>query len=364
MFSKIIFVFLIFGLVGGVLSGPVYARQTGAPERIPYNLALRGATRNLPAVRALEDAIDDIEEIRDSLRSLLQLRRDAGTITRPEESQMQRQIADLGAQINTMRVTRDQIWIGTEASMRASMASIANMKLDIELLEAAMAHDRVSLNNTRLRFEAGHASEAELRSLELLIQQAESNLSALQVSLETENQSLNRILQRPVTGNFYVHFDRELMELPANLDAHIRRYASNQPNVRQAEITLNRAQAAFSDVHLDILSPEFGERQRARNQAERVRNDTLRQVETDMRNRYNTLTALQHQKNSLEIELQRAKERYETAQINYQVGLATIFDIETAALGIFLTEIEIERNLNTFWNLQFFFQHPFLPMGR
>lgn len=384
MFKKVISILvsglmlgLMSGLVTGLMSGillpvslvstaslvspvTVYASQSGDPERIPYIVALRGATRNLPGIRAIEDMIDDIEDMRNSLRSLLQLRQDTGTITREEQSQLQRQIADLGAQINSMRADRDRIRIGTEAAMQASIASIANTELDIKLLEATLEYERVNLNNLRLRFEAGLVSESDLRAAELQMQQHETNLATMLVSLETERQNLNRILQRPVTGNFYVYFERELMELPANLDAHVRRYAPRQPNVRQADITLNRAQAAFSDVHLDILSPEFGERQRARNQAERVRNDMLRQVETAMRNHYNTLTTLLHRNNALEIDLQRARERHEAALLNHQAGLATIFDIESAELAIFRIEIEIEKNLNTFWQLQFMFEHPFL----
>ena len=342
---------------------PVWAREPEAPERIPYGVALRGAVRNLPLITEFDDNIEDLREMREDLQALLDLRRQAGTLTREERDQMQREIANLGANINRMRAAQEMLRIGTEASMRAGITSINNTVLDIELMEVVIGHERTNLDNTRLRFNAGLVSESDLRAAELALEQREANLASMRVSLESERQNLNRILQRPVTGNFYVYFERELIELPENLDAHVRQVAPRQPNVRQADIALSRAQAYLNDVHLDFASPIRIERERVRNQAQRERNEVLRDVETAMRNHYNTLIMMLYSMESLEISLQRSVEQLEATTLNYQAGLATRFDIEAAKLEILRNEIDIEKNLNNFWNAQFAFENPFLLVG-
>ena len=347
-------------IVCTMMTVPVWASDADGAERIIYANAVRGAVRNLPMIAEFDDHIETIREAREDLQSLLELRRAAGTLTREERDLMQREIANLGANINTMRATQEMLRTGTEAAMRGSMTNINNSVLDIKLMEASLEHERTNLNNARLRFGAGLISESDLHTQDLLVSQIEANLAGMQVSLETERQELNRILQRPVTGNFYVYFERELIELPENLDAHVRHVAPRQPNVRQADIALNRAQAYFSDVHIDFASPERAERERARNQRQRERNELLRNVETAMRNHYNTLTMLKHNMDSLEIDLLRATERLEAVTLNHQAGLATQFDIEAAALAVLRYEIRIEQNLNTFWNAQFAFENPFL----
>lgn len=359
MIKKIITILLAITL----LSVPVYAQEAeyNQAERIQYSTALRGALRNRPVLTQLDDIIDDVQEMREDLQSLLELRRAAGTITRAEEAQMVRQIANLGAQLTRMRTDQEMYRIRTEFAMRSSITAINNAELNIELLIASLEHERALLVNTRMRVEAGLASESDLRAAELALEVQESNLAENLLTLETQRQSLNQILQRPVTADLYIYFEREMLEFPTDLNAHIRRYAPRQPNVRRSYTYYNRARAELRDF--TTSTPEWREAERARNNTRREYNDILRRVETDMRNHYNTLNAMQHNIQSLEINLLRENERLEAVTLNYQAGLATRFDIEAAQLAVLRAETAIEQALNNYWNVQFAFEHPFLiPM--
>ena len=336
----------------------VLAEETAT--RIQYNMAVRGAINNLPALTGMDDLIRDIDEMRTSLRNWRNHIERTGHGTLVEIAELDRQIGDLGAQINTMRITQEILRTSTEFAMRNSMVSIANTELDIKLLEANLAHERISLENTRLRLAAGLVSESDFNVAELALQQREAELAARQVSLTTERQNLNRILQRSITGDYYIVVNKELMELPADLNAHVRRYAPRQPNVRQRDITVGRARSALSAVFTDFGTPERAERERAYNQAQRERTETLRATETAIRNQYNNMRALMHQNQSLEIDLLRANERLEVARLNHAAGMATPFDILTAELAITRIEISLQRNFNNYWNMQFAFQNPFL----
>lgn len=334
--------------------------EVQSPHRIPYLVAVRGATRNVASVTAFDNMITDLQEMRTSLQNMREHMRRSGTHSRDEILRIDRQIGDISANINTMRVSQEMSRIATEFSMRNTMTTIANTHLDIQLLEATLEQDQTNLHIAQLRFDAGLISESDLRAIELNVQQRESGLATLQVSLATEQQNLNRILQRPLTGYYYVYHNRELIDLPANIDDHIRNTVRQQPNVRQRDISRGRARAVLNSYGAPFGSPERQEQERNYNQATREYNEARRNVETALRNQYNSLTMLLQQNESLAIDLQRAKERIETIELNYQAGLATPFDIEAAGLGILSAEIAIERNLNTFWNAQFMFEYPFL----
>jgi len=328
--------------------------------RIHYSMAVRGAIRNLPALTGMDDAISDLEEMRTSLQNWREHRRRDDRSTPEELMELDRQIGDIGAQISRMRISQEMLRTSTEFFMRDSMTSIANTNLDIQLMEAGLAHERVILQNARLRLNAGLISESAYNIAQLEVQQMESELAAARVSLVTEQQNLNRNLQRSITGNYYVAVEKELMPLPANLNDHVRRNAHRQPNVRQRDITVNRARASLREVFYAFGTPERAEQERTYNQAQRERTETLRATETAIRNQYNSLQALLHQNASLEIDLQRANERLEVTRLNHQAGLATLFNIQEAELAILRIEIALERNMNNYWHMQFILENPFL----
>lgn len=356
LLKKIFFVLL----ASIMLAVPVSAQQPAAPQRIPYITAVRGAVRNLPGIVEMDDEIENLQSTRDDLRSLLELRRAADTITRQEETIMQRNIAEIGAAITTMRATQEMIRTGTELELRFSIITIQNTFLDIKLLEATLEMDQSNFHVAELRFGAGLISEIDLREVEMAMEQRESSLASARLSLENERQNLNRILQRPVTGNFYVSFERNLINLPEDLTRHIRQTASSQPDIRILATQRDRARALVSDEDVPFGSTEHRTRERAYNQAVRVYNEARRNLETNIRNHYNNLNMMMYSISSLEIELQQRSEQFEAVVLNYQAGLATRFDIQRTELAVLMAEIEIERSLNNLWNAQFLFQNPFL----
>ena len=360
MMKKIIKSFIAVLLITVMMAVPVMAAENEETvTRIPYNIAVRGAINNLPALTGMDDMIDDIYEVRRHLRNWRDHRDRSGTGTREEIAEMDRQVGDLTAQMNTMRITQEILRTSTEFSMRNSMTNIANINLDIQLMEANLELDRIALQNAALRLAAGLISESDFTIAELELQQQEADLAARQVSLETEQQSLNRILQRSITGNYYVVVDKELIDLPSDLNEHVRRAAPRQANVRQRDVALNRARSNWNNETLRA-GPERGALERAFNQAQRERAESLRATETEIRNQYNNLQALNRQNASLEIELQRANERLEVVKLNQQAGRATAYNISRAELAILQIEISLQRNFNNAWNAQFAFENPFL----
>lgn len=361
MARKMIKSFFAVLLILIMMSTSVLAAENAetTATRVPYSIALRGAINNLPALTGMDDMIDELYDLRRSLRNLRDVRDRAGSATREELSEMDRQIGELTAQMNTMRITQEILRTSTEFSMRSSMTAIANIELDIKLMEANLELDRLALQNSALRLTAGLISESDFNIAELELQQQEADLAARRVSLETEQQNLNRILQRSIAGNYYVVVDKTLIDLPEDLNGHVRRAAPRQANVRQRDIAVNRARALWNDEVLRF-SPERASLERSLNQAQRERAEALRSTETIIRNQYNNLQALNRQNDSLNIELQRANERLEVARLNQQAGRATPYDISRAELAILQIEISLQRNFNNAWNAQFIFENPFL----
>ncbi|MCL2016579.1 MAG: TolC family protein [Defluviitaleaceae bacterium] len=364
--------FLLTAVIAVIMGvSPIIAQPTqatrpvggqGEPTRVPYNIALGHATRNLPAITTFDTNIRSLEDMRTQMQDMLNFRQRRGESFPGEIAQLDAQIGELTANIHNLRLAREMATISTELTMRNSMTNIANTELDILLLEANIGREQVNVENTRLRFEAGMVSESDLNTAELALEQMDTDLASLQVSLATERQNLNRILQRQLTGNYYIMNDWELLELPSGggLDEFVRRTALRQPTVRQRDIAVGRARAVLNQTPAPLGTFQRSEQDRALAQAEREYNTTLRAVETAIRNQYNNLTMLLNSNESLGIDLLRANERLNSANLNFQVGRATQFEIDGINLEIFRIETAIQRNLNNFWNAQFMLENAFL----
>ena len=355
MLRKISFLVLLFAL----FAVPVYAEDTDV-IRIPYNAALRAAQNNLPAITRFDELIENMQDTREDLRRLYAVLVRLEETTQEELDEIDQQIAELSANIQLMGINKEMSRISTELTMRNALTSIANTELDIRLSEARLEQDRTNLHVAELRFEAGLISETALREAELDLQQNEANLYALNTTLVGDRQNLNRIIQRTLTGNYYIVYERELTDLPANLNNFINQRVNRQPTVRIADINLSRARVALRQFETAFGSTERAVRERAVTQAERERAEAIHNIEAAMRSQYNTLTTILRSNESLEIDLQRATERRDSVIISYEAGFATAFDVAAAELAILAAEIGIERNLNNFWNLQFLFVNPFL----
>jgi len=337
--------------------------QRPQPQQIRFDRAMQMALANSSALVDLEDRLENLTEQRDALRNLLELRRFAGTITPPEEAALLRQIADLNAVIHTMQYGRTMTRVGVEMQLLAILVTIRNLELDIYLAEANIIQYENNVNIAQLRLNSGLGSESDLRTAEMNLQQREAGLSTQRVSLETEWNSLRRLLQLSMDHYFYIDYEMIINPLPTDLNQHIRDITTRQrqmpPNLRQREVTLNRARAVLNDT-VNQDTPARTQAQRAHDQAVRERDELIRTLETGIRNQYNTIRMLQQTYESLQIGLAQAVERRDVAQLNYQAGLVTPFVIESAELGILAAEIAIQKNLHTQWLSQFRFDNPFL----
>ena len=351
-------------LVCTVLITPVQAhRQPEEPYHISYAEALHKALHELPAIRDIDAMIREVRLERRALQDFRRFEEQMGASSRDELARISRQISDLDDYISTLQLNEEMVRIGIEFSLRSAITDIANMRLDLQLMELALEQEQAAFNRARLRFNTGLISRNEFTSAETALQYQKSELAALRILLEAEQQNLNRILQQPITSSFCIYFDRELIELPGRLNNHIQQMIRRQPCYRRLEMAVNRArvQRRYAVCDRDFYGVDTrDERTRAYNQAVRERNEARRNLETAIRGHFNTLTVLLRQNEALEVELQQAMGRYEAILLRYRAGMVRSPEVEAVRFAVIKAEIALEQHLNKFWNAQFLFEHPFL----
>nr|AGS53430.1 hypothetical protein [uncultured bacterium contig00025] len=335
------------------------------PAVIAYNDAVSMATKNLPGLISLDEAI---RALRDQLKELTD-ERDArinsfNPIMRPYvESAIRSAFAGpirlLNRHINEMIYSQDMIKTAAEMQLRGSIVAVENMLIDIEIAEAAVSQEIAALDAARIRYERGAGAESDYRSAELALSQRRTNLTLLHISLSNERMNLNRLLEKPMTELYAVEYDAKQAELPPDIDAYVRAVITEQPNVKQKDSEVARLKTDLDNA-ADAATSERDEKKRALSRAERERDELGKNLELAIRKQVNSMQILLYSIESLEIDLQRANDRRETLRLNLEAGLVSQHDMDLAQLAVMNAEAGIAKSLNNYWVMQFALEHPFL----
>lgn len=344
---------------------PVYAADTADTAEakvVKYADAVKMANKDLSGVLALEDNIKPIKEqrqdLQDQLDQITEKFKSYG-INPPSRAlaPLKGAITQLSRQINSLRLSQDMIKISTEMSLLNSLANIDNYEMDIALLTDTVALNEVNLRQVELRHQLGLASDNDLRAAEQSLAQNKTNLETQQINLASERQTLNRILQLPLTQAVTVEYERKLNSLPADLSAYIKDKGKNEPTIKQKQITVDMKNSDLKDNQDPTQELTL---QLNYDKAVRDRDDAKLALEAAIRANYNNLDQLLKREESLQVDLDKSMNNYRTMEANLAAGRVTQYDLDNVALSIVNCENAIEKNKNSIWTLQFAFAHPFM----
>lgn len=333
----------------------VYAAES-EPNVITYKEAVKMTTKKLSDLIALEDNIDALKDQRDDI----QRQKDATRLSRETYMQiisMENSIKSLDKQIDYVKLNQDMLKISKEMSLRNTLVNIANAEWDIKLLEATITLNEENVRRVGLKKQYGLASDNDLRAVEQTLEQNIANLETQRITLANERQSLNQLLQQPLTANIVVQYERTFTDPPTDIDAYIKNKGKNEPTMKQKQINVD-LKKSDKDNNTDPSQKTTLENEY--DKAVRERDDAKKSLEAAIRTNYNNLDQLMKREASLQIDLEKAHDNYRTAQANLNAGLATQYDVDSVTLSILSNEIAIEKNYNSVWTLQFGLANPFL----
>jgi outer membrane protein TolC len=345
-------------------------------ETYTYEEALAMARHDLSAIATIDESYELMKEQLDDLKKLERDMRYnriqpdpaheamvAAGLAQPLPTldELRHTIRNLERQMESLELNRGVIYTGAEMSLRNALLNLANYELDARLLEATIVLNEENLRRVTLRQQYGLASDNDLRTAEQTLEQNLVNAETLSVTIASEKQSLNKILQLPLEAEILVEWERDFMELPEDLDDFIAEQTQTASPLKQKQLTADtkKANMDFNKKHTKDESKDLSLKSEY-DQAVRELNDAKLSLEAAIRQNEHNIGQLEKRSASLELDAQKAADQFKTVQAHLNAVMVTQYELDQVSLSITNTEIAMEKNLNQLWLLQFVFAHPYL----
>ncbi|MDR1538716.1 MAG: TolC family protein [Clostridiales bacterium] len=251
----------------------------------------------------------------------------------------------------------------TEYMLRNSLSTLAADEMDLQMLKETIKLKEQNIKNLKLKLDLGMTSENDLTKAQQELDQDKVNVELLALRVQNDKSSLNKVLLAPLDKEYIVDFEPVVAPVSvANTTALINDAVNKDPTLLLKQIAMEAAKYAI-DNYSDTEVHSKLEKETEYNRAARDLEDTRRNLESAVRTSYNKLSQLQENEKSLKIDLEKARNTYNTMTTNYKAGLVTLYDLDQAKVGILSAETALAKNEYNHWTLAFAVLHPFLLAG-
>lgn len=326
-----------------------------------YTEALAKAVNANSTLKNLEDSVDYIEERRkDTLDNFNDV------MLSPSPVDITKMAIELVRGLNTLQSQsaaipyRQQILKDTsEYLLRNSLSTIAAYEMDIQMLEENIKLQNKNISNLTLKESLGMASENELRTAKQSLESSKSNLNSLKISLSKAQNGLKKVIDFNGPETVAVDYDPTVKPVNVTIKSYVTARVSEDPTVKLKQLDVDNAQYKLDSYDEDVDSSKL-ELENALNTASRDLYDTQRNLESAIRAAYEDIQALEERQKALHIDLQKAKDDYNTMVANYEAGLVTAYEVDALKLAILKIEIDLSKNAYNYWLLTYGFEKPYL----
>ena len=327
---------------------------------LDYNEALKNAYAANSTLLNLKESIDLINEKQNNLMDQIRFMGYTMDLNSQQFTDALRALRQLEDTMRNIPYNEQIIEESTEYMLRNALSTIAMDEMDLQMIRETVGLQTNNVKTMKLKLELGLASSNMLNTAERELSQSKVTQELLEMKIAGGRSSLGKILQLPMDREIIINFEPTVKSLPQpNLSALVADLINTDPTLKLKETAMKQAQYAV-DTYNDTMTESKLEKNNNLIIASREYDDTKRNLESAIRATYNKITQIQENQRSLEINLEKARDSYKMLSVNYQAGLATIYDLDAGKVAILKAETDIAKNAYTFWTLSFGLEHPYL----
>ena len=225
--------------------------------------------------------------------------------------------------------------------------TLKELENQVQIAKDNLSLKETLLKNTQLKYKLGTVSKSDVLQAETSVYEAKDSLLAAQNGLNSMKMGFNQFMGYELMQN--VTLTDTIKEIPLSsksLEASIKDALKNRNEIQEAEYnvktsTLNldnykaypHSSSTYINAKMSMLLAETNQKNAPLN------------VESDVRTKYMTMnekySAVQTGKKSVE----NAKETERLAQLQYDAGMATLSDVESAQLGYYNAQLSYSKTL-------------------
>lgn len=233
-------------------------------------------------------------------------------------------------------------------SVKQAYIEIIEAQRELKLAAETIETDKKNLEIAKIKNKMGTLSAHDLNEQNLSYEKALSNLANKEIALEADYIALNVLMGVDINNrySFKLPVEYEELNLSIPLESYINSAVSKASSVKQKENSLDLAKQQF--VVTAATSETVGSYASAKNSADTAEMnlaDAKTSVAETLRKLYNTITESEISISNNIKELETLKVKLETAQTKYEMGTASLVELETAKSNVATMENTIISSL-------------------
>ena len=316
------------------------ALEAQKEKELTYEEAVELATKNSSDLRSVAETADYLQDLKEDIWDI------TGSFSVPTVSYQQwvdddiyaiySSIQNISSSMTKNRYSEELTKISLEATVKNYYTSIFSDQSSLELAKKDMEVKKTLWEQGQLKNQLGLLSDYDLNTLRSDYEQAQYNVTKLEMALEQEYLSFYNFIGEDREKDYTLVYDVEYApyELPQPMTQYINSKMNTDYTIKLQEQALEDAEFNKNYMSMSSSNATSANNKHSYEEAKRSLKTAKDSKELAIQNAYNSILSLESQYDSALTTLEQAKAAQRAAEVNYKAGNTTAITLDQAALAV------------------------------
>lgn len=316
------------------------ALEAQKEKELTFEEAVKLATKNSSDLRSVAETADYLQDLKEDIWDI------TGSFSVPTVSYQQwvdddiyaiySSIQNISSSMTKNRYSEELTKISLEATVKNYYTSIFSDQSSLELAKKDMAVKKTLWEQGQRKNQLGLLSDYDLNTLRSDYEQAQYNVTKLEMALEQEYLSFYNFIGEDREKDYTLVYDVEYApyELPQPMTQYINNKMNTDYTIKLQEQAVKDAEFNKNYMSMSSSNATSANNKHSYEEAKRSLKTTKDSKELAIQNAYNSILSLESQYDSAVTTLEQAKAAQRAAEVNYKAGNTTAITLDQAALAV------------------------------
>lgn len=316
------------------------ALEAQKEKELTFEEAVELATKNSSDLRSVAETADYLQDLKEDIWDI------TGSFSVPTVSYQQwvdddiyaiySSIQNISSSMTKNRYSEELTKISLEATVKNYYTSIFSDQSSLELAKKDMEVKKTLWEQGQRKNQLGLLSDYDLNTLRSDYEQAQYNVTKLEMALEQEYLSFYNFIGEDREKDYTLVYDVEYApyELPQPMTQYINSKMNTDYTIKLQEQAVKDAEFNKNYMSMSSSNATSANNKHSYEEAKRSLKTTKDSKELAIQNAYNSILSLESQYDSALTTLEQAKAAQRAAEVNYKAGNTTAITLDQAALAV------------------------------
>ncbi|WP_286029340.1 TolC family protein [Anaerotignum lactatifermentans] len=316
------------------------ALEAQKEKELTFEEAVELATKNSSDLRSVAETADYLQDLKEDIWDI------TGSFSVPTVSYQQwvdddiyaiySSIQNISSSMTKNRYSEELTKISLEATVKNYYTSIFSDQSSLELAKKDMAVKKTLWEQGQRKNQLGLLSDYDLNTLRSDYEQAQYNVTKLEMALEQEYLSFYNFIGEDREKDYTLVYDVEYApyELPQPMTQYINSKMNTDYTIKLQEQAVKDAEFNKNYMSMSSSNATSANNKHSYEEAKRSLKTAKDSKELAIQNAYNSILSLESQYDSALTTLEQAKAAQRAAEVNYKAGNTTAITLDQAALAV------------------------------